>query len=151
MGQTFIQEMAAAFGRLCVETHQQDIPIIYIIRTAAFGRLCVETRIDTGRINNKQQPPSGGCVLKLMGCQSSMPPLPTAAFGRLCVETPIKKPRLESTGQPPSGGCVLKQPLTNYQAMFRRQPPSGGCVLKQIIDFVQFGHLNDSRLRAAVC
>ena len=54
---------------------------------AAFGRLCVETNLESRFIENKTQPPSGGCVLK--------PPTPfhvaqihqPAAFGRLCVET----------------------------------------------------------------
>ena len=54
---------------------------------AAFGRLCVETLKE--RIENQQnhQPPSGGCVLKLIGIIYH-------------VKTKI---------QPPSGGCVLKR------------------------------------------
>ena len=55
---------------------------------AAFGRLCVET-IKTADIVAvlRNQPPSGGCVLK----QSQMPR------------------NLRNPPQPPSGGCVLKQ------------------------------------------
>ena len=55
------------------------------------------------------QPPSGGCVLKLIN---------------------VKK-KFYGTNQPPSGGCVLKliRPYRPY--LFFYQPPSGGCVLKQ--------------------
>ena len=35
-------QLAAAFGRLCVETMKQNI-IIVLLTAAAFGRLCVET------------------------------------------------------------------------------------------------------------
>ena len=54
----------AAFRRLCVET-------ILILRylmtyfTAAFRRLCVETTSRSRNTGNHEQPPSGGCVLKL--------------------------------------------------------------------------------------
>ena len=78
--------LAAAFGRLCVETIDTKI-IKSANNAAAFGRLCVET------------------FLVLRDCTVSE----AAAFGRLCVETVI----LPNTGyyphrQPPSGGCVLK-------------------------------------------
>ena len=40
---------------------------------------------------NSPQPPSGGCVLKLLMSVILIPPLDAAAFGRLCVETaPLK-------------------------------------------------------------
>ena len=55
---------------------------------AAFGRLCVETRRRGSAARRPDQPPSGGCVLKLFehweDTNSEIP----AAFGRLCVETP---------------------------------------------------------------
>ncbi|EGV37193.1 hypothetical protein l11_12960 [Neisseria weaveri LMG 5135] len=55
------------------------------------------------------QPPSGGCVLKLIRFVRIQSASCTAAFGRLCVETGAavwnKKECME---QPPSGGCVLK-------------------------------------------
>ena len=54
------------------------------------------------------QPPSGGCVLKLI-----LFSLHQAVFP-----------------QPPSGGCVLKQTIQPKQAFLTDQPPSGGCVLK---------------------
>ena len=56
----------------------------------------------------KRQPPSGGCVLKLLSDEA------------LAV----------LTAQPPSGGCVLKQVVAEVQAVAEAQPPSGGCVLK---------------------
>ena len=56
----------------------------------------------------KWQPPSGGCVLKLNFWIFKCSSYRAAAFGRLCVETNLYED-LESRGvQPPSGGCVLK-------------------------------------------
>ena len=54
------------------------------------------------------QPPSGGCVLKLLLMKFTM--------GILL--------------QPPSGGCVLKPSPNKADALVMWQPPSGGCVLK---------------------
>ena len=57
----------------------------------------------------RPQPPSGGCVLKLV------------ILSRL----------FKSRSQPPSGGCVLKPLCFNtIELMMSYQPPSGGCVLK---------------------
>ena len=53
---------------------------------AAFGRLCVETFTAERHINDRIQPPSGGCVLKLIS----------------------QKQNILEISQPPSGGCVLK-------------------------------------------
>ena len=75
----------------------------------------------------KNQPPSGGCVLKQEHG--------TGVYTR--------------DGQPPSGGCVLKlhNRLKTVQRVF--QPPSGGCVLKP--DYMKFGAVREiSRLQAAV-
>ena len=77
---------AAAFGRLCVETHAQK-QLASPPMAAAFGRLCVET-------------PPGESMTRAMAA---------AAFGRLCVETERLKSVGKSLGQPPSGGCVLKR------------------------------------------
>ena len=59
-----IADRPAAFGRLCVETFchavLQTLPF-----PAAFGRLCVETAQPTRQQKSANQPPSGGCVLKL--------------------------------------------------------------------------------------
>ena len=76
---------------------------------AAFGRLCVETMKVAGQNSSATQPPSGGCVLKqsarlAFGFSGIQPPsggcvlkpceadydderVEPAAFGRLCVET----------------------------------------------------------------
>ena len=56
--------------------------------SAAFGRLCVETDV-LAQIDSylKDQPPSGGCVLKQIQRAVIYQTLKSAAFGRLCVET----------------------------------------------------------------
>ncbi len=54
---------------------------------AAFRRLCVETGNNTGNTRVLSQPPSGGCVLKLLAADTWDSPLGPAAFRRLCVET----------------------------------------------------------------
>ena len=54
------------------------------------------------------QPPSGGCVLKLI----------------------IKITVHHQSHQPPSGGCVLKHLIAIIIFYYWIQPPSGGCVLK---------------------
>ncbi len=79
---------------------------------------------------NKCQPPSGGCVLKLMDKNGY---------------------RFEVVPQPPSGGCVLKlsQCLLTRKACV--QPPSGGCVLKLPMFLVSLIGAAPSRLQAAVC
>ena len=56
---------------------------------AAFGRLCVETPTVTGVMLGVIQPPSGGCVLKLLSKMRAVSVFLPAAFGRLCVETPL--------------------------------------------------------------
>ena len=56
--------VAAAFGRLCVET-STVVAISLPASAAAFGRLCVETGITRGQLEHEL----------------------AAAFGRLCVET----------------------------------------------------------------
>ena len=56
--------VAAAFGRLCVETPKRFLVII-ASEAAAFGRLYVETgSIEQDASQIIMQPPSGGCVLK---------------------------------------------------------------------------------------
>ena len=79
-------------------------------------------------MDEKKQPPSGGCVLKLKLVGSNSP----------------------ASVQPPSGGCVLKRKQDGRGRGARGQPPSGGCVLKQIKLF-EHGGRQPSRLQAAVC
>ena len=63
-GRALIRFGPAAFGRLCVET-QLPCVVVYIDGPAAFGRLCVETFfLGDMLLNESDQPPSGGCVLK---------------------------------------------------------------------------------------
>ena len=81
----------------------------YVLIAAAFRRLCVETYDFIKPYVERDQPPLGGCVLKLKCCnwaqrRARQPPLggcvlkqnhadrgkdtqPAAAFRRLCVET----------------------------------------------------------------
>ena len=144
--------LPAAFRRLCVETpltpfrFPEGPP-------AAFRRLCVETSLNLFGSSRRRQPPSGGCVLKLLDCQKTNGQSRPAAFRRLCVETahsriwvnvfmPAAFRRLCVETPPAPPGTLAEPP-----AAFRRlcvetfdenqitsicgnQPPSGGCVLK---------------------
>ncbi len=145
-----IDDKAAAYGRLCVETYNQ-FEDIAINPAAAYGRLCVETLPYTALFYHCRQPPTGGCVLKRRS------------------RSRARNIRL----QPPTGGCVLKQSLYLQAVCLFRQPPTGGCVLKQnhqnanylkiraaaygrlcvetFKDVIQYTALRGSRLRAAVC
>ena len=67
---------------------------------AAFRRLCVETPRLRFMVSRTNQPPSGGCVLKL--------------YPDSLIPTMVR--------QPPSGGCVLK--LLCCQVFFRIKPPA---------------------------
>ena len=126
-----IKGVPAAFRRLCVETKYfvsydgNKIP-------AAFRRLCVETTsLAVVYRSLRNQPPSGGCVLKLSVKMVISMPLKPAAFRRLCVETGNYEGALQTGfNQPPSGGCVLKHTRSGDKRRDDPQPPSGGCVLK---------------------
>ena len=76
------------------------------------------------------QPPSGGCVLKLLIVKTHILYKVAAAFGRLCVETGMQILSALAKWQPPSGGCVLKLDNDLFFLFIVGQPPSGGCVLK---------------------
>ena len=60
------KRQAAAFGRLCVETSADLENLVIIPYAAAFGWLCVETIRLAILCFGMLQPPSGGCVLKLI-------------------------------------------------------------------------------------
>ena len=76
----------AAFGRLRVETSVlSDIHLS--VSPAAFGRLRVETNWQHKKKYSPDQPPSGGCVLKLSSLSLISWITEPAAFGRLRVET----------------------------------------------------------------
>ena len=80
-------DFAATFGWLCVETsHLRQFSCH--LAAATFGWLCVETRrYALCKQRHSTQPPSGGCVLKLMWlCVWTLNAL-AATFGWLCVET----------------------------------------------------------------
>ena len=103
---------------------------------------------------NADQPPLGGCVLKLpfserdarhgaaafrrLRVETNMVQtgrrlLTTAAFRRLRVETDGYCAVCRSVGQPPLGGCVLKPAVGFARYEADDQPPLGGCVLKRIL------------------
>ena len=75
---------------------------------AAFRRLCVETVSSRHSLAVVNQPPSGGCVLKLNEALKRAYINDPAAFRRLCVETVWSVAQYPAFCQPPSGGCVLK-------------------------------------------
>ena len=77
------------------------------------------------------QPPSGGCVLKQMATQLQKLKQRRQPPSGGCVLKPLDGIGLATkTVQPPSGGCVLKLDLRTFPIQSYGQPPSGGCVLK---------------------
>ena len=90
----------AAFRRLCVETINIQ-PAGSRRYPAAFRRLCVETSILKGCDSLlRNQPPSGGCVLKLLSFGSFHTNSHPAAFRRLCAETELGFVKLEMVYEP---------------------------------------------------
>ena len=61
-----LSQYAATFGWLCVET-LLHLNLTKGLIAATFGWLCVETAIHCSKSFLVTQPPSGGCVLKLVG------------------------------------------------------------------------------------
>ena len=67
---------------------------------------------------NAKQPPSGGCVLKLHNLPSLCSGENAATFGWLCVETSQSiAVAVKRCSQPPSGGCVLKRQMITPTAV----------------------------------
>ena len=102
-------------------------------------------------MSKNNQPPSGGCVLKLsrltyLGAKKAKQP----PSGGCVLKLPRAARRLGSAWQPPSGGCVLKHLLSFADGLKAKQPPSGGCVLK-LPRWVCLLLYMLSRLQAAVC
>ena len=79
--------MAAAFGRLCVETIESTVILILSIRQPPSGGCVLKLIYQIWRLKVVQQPPSGGCVLKQGSVTFNALMELAAAFGRLCVET----------------------------------------------------------------
>ena len=118
----------AAFRRLCVETSTCQ-KFGSGKKPAAFRRLCVETPIRNPTLKQKNQPPSGGCVLK-HACKYAQDKYACpAAFRRLCVETIL--------------GFNISS--VRFPAAFRRL-----CVETIFLVWIK-GHAVSSRLQAAVC
>ena len=82
-----LEEIAATFGWLCVETTVAHQFLFGANCAATFGWLCVETTALTAYSKMCQQPPSGGCVLKLLNHRKQVKSDGAATFGWLCVET----------------------------------------------------------------
>ena len=78
---------------------------------------------------NKNQPPSGGCVLKLCG----------------------RNRYVLHWGQPPSGGCVLKQTTCKIDHMGAYSAAFGRLCVETGYDEQPYNQHGISRLRAAVC
>ena len=57
--------VAAAFGRLCVETLLANWRIVKIPSQPPSGGCVLKLGFSEAELNNRLQPPSGGCVLKL--------------------------------------------------------------------------------------
>ena len=127
---------------------------------AAFRRLCVETPHPFGRVYLKNQPPSGGCVLKqdivgIKQCDSFQPPSggcvlkplsmtaprphrQPAAFRRLCVETGRRGCRLRKRRPAAFRRLCVETSAMRRMPGSRPQPPSGGCVLKLELWLIAF-------------
>ena len=78
--------LAAAFGRLCVETICLVAMTMLTAQPPSGGCVLKPFERNTDSSGGRQ-PPSGGCVLKLLGERMEKQQAEAAAFGRLCVET----------------------------------------------------------------
>ena len=103
-----------------------------------------------GVAEGTQQPPSGGCVLKLLHLQLRACYAGAAAFGRLCVETCTARETKDFSTAAAFGRLCVETRTMALPVEAQKQPPSGGCVLKQQIRHI-FSIEFSSRLRAAVC
>ena len=86
--------MAAAFGRLCVETRALLLQEAYSQSQPPSGGCVLKRPRGHASLIVIPQPPSGGCVLKPLLWACSHEQGRAAAFGRLCVETTsgVRKP-----------------------------------------------------------
>ena len=97
------------------------------------------------------QPPSGGCVLKLLVVAVALLVAVPAAFGRLCVETSAALSAYSRSLPAAFGRLCVETPVPLRPFRIARQPPSGGCVLKLAEKNSRRFVEATSRLRAAVC
>ena len=127
---------SAAFGRLCVETNFTFRTTSSSLSQPPSGGCVLKLLLPKRQLKKHHQPPSGGCVLKQNTRCFVQSDKNSAAFGRLCVETTFEANGINAKyGQPPSGGCVLKRYGAKFIPVSGTQPPSGGCVLKQCNPF----------------
>ena len=124
----------AAFRRLCVETSMTMLSNPIISNQPPSGG-CVLKLSGVYQFHQQyHQPPSGGCVLKHQDRNLSVCSTSPAAFRRLCVETHRKAHKHAHLPSPAAFRrlCVETVP-TNIGTFRFFQPPSGGCVLKRLV------------------
>ena len=132
-GARLLREAPAAFGRLRVETANEEATPIGLF-PAAFGRLRVETITRIGLLGLSQPAAFGRLRVETWSEWDISPGLEPAAFGRLRVETVYSLVHDDMPAiQLPSGGCVLKPHYMEEVGQKANQLPSGGCVLKHLI------------------
>ena len=85
--QGIIKALAAAFGRLCVETESELVTSSESEQQPPSGGCVLKQSDKVFAANHTEQPPSGGCVLKPATNSKKLDAAHAAAFGRLCVET----------------------------------------------------------------
>ena len=142
---------AAAFGRLCVETHWA-LAALSANEAAAFGRLCVETRLTFGRLELiNPQPPSGGCVLKHIEASKSYNLKRAAAFGRLCVETFCVRYALKPQLAAAFGRLCVETIFNPFSLLHYLAAAFGRLCVETLKGLPDGGYVAGSRLRAAVC
>ena len=77
------------------------------------------------------QPPTGGCVLKLRDADDTEAKQIQPPTGGCVLKHLAAMPKIAGRRQPPTGGCVLKLMLAIVSVIHECQPPTGGCVLKR--------------------
>ena len=141
----------AAFGRLCVETAMTSSRL-GIKCPAAFGRLCVETTYPEESDHTMlDQPPSGGCVLKLLLIRPIYSLQIPAAFGRLCVETACVKSDNGCNCPAAFGRLCVETPMPVIVFSLLRPAAFGRLCVETVSVPVRIADQGSSRLRAAVC
>ena len=99
----------------------------------------------------REQPPSGGCVLKLIPICRIGELAHAAAFGRLCVETPNTNPR-NSNHIAAAFGRLCVETIEWILGGDKSQAAAFGRLCVETTPRKQFIKLMEgSRLRAAVC
>ena len=102
----------------------------------------------------REQPPSGGCVLKPDESEDEQRGHFAATFGWLCVETEITQLNCPVMfEQPPSGGCVLKLKVVFPEPVAPAIAATFGWLCVETMDKIGgvIDRIKSSHLRVAVC